>query len=1033
MDKTIINKQDEAYAQSILKKFYDSGLIPAEKKPYLTKLSMGEGPYLAIESKEGRPHYMLDAASQIATLGHGFNPSTFFGTVHYKASWTNNPYDPEFLQLLQAYKRFFAHKLKRKNITFSFTNSGAEANELAIGMAFEKRLNKNAKKILAFKGSFHGRMLLSLYSTWNPSKREPFQWEGHETKFLEYPELNDDRINREYPTNWKKFWSKDCLDTQAAKPGNWDISDDSLSDEVDCLWAIRNEFSKGEIFTILLEPMQCEGGDRYSSDRFNCALLLLAKQYGVSVVYDEVQTGFHLGREFFWHKQFNLTDEENLPLEPDFIVCAKKAQVGIVLFEDSDLIPRLSYEDQQFQVSSVIRGYIHALGLDQLQTYIHKLEDQARTKLNKLIKNYSEFIERPRVLGLSFAFDIKDQDKVNEFIAHRFEHGLLYYPAGSKTLRFRLNTAFKEKDLDFLFTQLKEIIERTFKGKTPELPLVPYSEDQKSYRYDRWDKWHQRLVSAKIGLKDKESDEFIEHELGFIGKSFRKDVELVAINKENFKNFREDIIRLEQEVYEPTRQTDIKYFETTVQSDRSVAYGLKIDHKIEAIVFAGPIELYPFERGLRRDPDFGKNNSLYMLDTTVHHRYQNYGLGKFLKYVLTLKASEKDITYLKGRNRDRLAAGMLLINLSLGAYEQFYIQEDYPDHAPHRDVIYYKQPLKWIGLEQKLFYNRINGPLSLSFHDHEFIHDQIPQMVNKICLSNFIGEQFLEELQFISNEMPEALRQTYTTSGQSECVDKLAKSILYKDPKKFTKDSYFITFEGHQFGNGSNLSRSLSNTQFFGTKNKNHTDDQHYFKTTTFPQPSAENQHELLKQLEGLIKSDSKVRGIWIEPVRQRDFQKVPLTFLEELCKLSKKYSVPLIYNETGSQQYLGSNDAYFVSNIKNLSPDMAMLFTGGQMGICFLSKEYFLSAPLMMISTWDGDQFALSQYKKAMVLIQTNKETILKMRKDQKSIHRDIQNETGKGLLLPPISLETIGKCLATRNGHQFDPVDLDFLTKTI
>ncbi len=111
----------------------------------------------------------------------------------------------------------------------------------------------------------------------------------------------------------------------------------------------------------------------------------------------------------------------------------------------------------------------------------------------------------------------------------------------------------------------------------------------------------------------------------------------------------------------------------------------------------------------------------------------------------------------------------------------------------------------------------------------------------------------------------------------------------------------------------------------------------------------------------------------------------------------------------------------------------MAMLFTGGQMGICFLSKEYFLSAPLMMISTWDGDQFALSQYKKAMVLIQTNKETILKMRKDQKSIHRDIQNETGKGLLLPPISLETIGKCLATRNGHQFDPVDLDFLTKTI
>ncbi len=1024
MDKKIINSNDELYANQILKKFYDEGLIPAEKKPYLTKLSMGDGPYLAVETKDGDPHYLLDAASQIATLGHGFNPSTFFGTLHHKASWTNNPHDSQFKSLIKAYKAFFSRKMNARDVEINFTNSGAEANELAIGLAYSRRTNKQANKILAFEGSFHGRMLLSLYSTWNPAKREAFQWEGLETNFVQYPELADDKINRVFPTQWKEYWESSAyLSKDSKMPLSWDHSDDSLQNEVESLWSIRKELLNGDIFTILIEPMQCEGGDRYSSDRFHCALALMAKQFGVTIIQDEVQTGFHLGREFFWHQQFNLTDSKGEALHPDYVICAKKAQVGIVIFDAQKDLPSLAYNDQQFQVASVIRGYIHAMGLDQLQSVICHLEDKARTRLDELIKDYSAYITRPRAKGLSFAFEIKDESKVLEFIKHRFEHGLLFYQAGAKTLRFRLNTGFKENDLDFLFNQLRSIMDRIYKGESPKLPEVSSALKNKSQKYSRWNLWHEELLATKLKIQDRNLDKFILQELAHLAESSDQKLELIEIDQSNFKTYKDDILRLENEVYEPARQTDIKYFEETAKHKKSVCYGLKINDSLEAIIFAGPMELYPFERGLRRDPDFGKENSLYMLDTTVHHKYQNYGLGKFLKYILTAKAAQKDISYIKGRNRDRLAAGMLLINLSLGAYEQFYIEEDYPDQAPHRDVVYYTQPLQWQEeLEDTgVLSNRLNSSYSINQFDKEYIKDQIPQIVNKVCLSNFVGERFLNELNYISSFIPSERRHVYTTSGQSECVDKMAKSILYKDPKSFKKESYFLTFEGHFFGNGSNLSRSLSQTQFTDT-------DTSYFNVKRLDHPTKDNATGLLKEIEALSK-DPLLKGIWIEPITQKTYQQVDLTFLSQLKTMANKNNIPLIYNETGSQQYALHEDEYFLSNDEKYTPDMTMVFLGGQMGICFLSSEYYISKPLMMISTWDGDQFALSQYCKSMQYLVDNKTTITKKRNDFNqlilSLAPKAKLQNGRGIIPSPMAYSLTKLCRKSCKGHLCDPSD--------
>ena len=60
-------------------------------------------------------------------------------------------------------------------------------------------------------------------------------------------------------------------------------------------------------------------------------------------------------------------------------------------------------------------------------------------------------MKRQEVLAFSFAFDFKKKEQVAEFIKKRFQYGLLFYPAGDKTLRFRLNLSFTESDMIFLF------------------------------------------------------------------------------------------------------------------------------------------------------------------------------------------------------------------------------------------------------------------------------------------------------------------------------------------------------------------------------------------------------------------------------------------------------------------------------------------------------------------------------------------------------------------------------------------------------
>lgn len=964
MKLPIINAEDANHGSEILKHYYANKMIPAEKKTYMTKLRDSMGPYMGIVGSDGSTHYLLDAASQIATLGHGFNPSVFFGATQFLESWMNDSTTKEFKDMRIAFQNFFTRKLNWKKTSITLVHSGAEANETALGYCYKSRVNPGANKVLAFEGSFHGRMMITLAATWNKSKREPFEWKNYLAEYVKYPELTDSNINVTFPAQWRETWNDAALKNFSI-PSEWS-NDQMIKKEVDSLISIRSQLLSKKIFAIMIEPMQCEGGDCYSSDRFHTALLLMAKTFKVPVIHDEVQTGFHLGKEFFWHRQFNLRGLSGEQLNPDYVICAKKAQIGIVL---SHQATKNIFRGEEFSVASAFRGYVHAISLDQCQSRIVELENLVIPRLNALLKKHEKHIGRPRTNGLAFAFDLFDPTLLNKFVDLRFKHGLLYYPAGSQTLRFRLNTAFGEKDLNFLFERLDSICRELFLNEAQTLPThveTDVTDANESYE------WHELLIATKLEklLGKKINSKLIFEKIEKLVTQ-KNDVKLIEISADNFLTYREAIIQLEKKVYEPARQTDIEKFEHTVLNKNSLCLGLVDNNKtLVGIAFAGPLKLYPLERGVRMDPNFEEEDSLYMLDVTIDSSLQGSGLGRGLKYALSAMALTKGIKRIQGRNRDRLAGAMININLSLGAIEQSYIKEDYPDFESHRDVFYYTTKADWkkpiIHLSRAT-----NIPLSVASLSKVFFDLQMPFAVNKVCLSNFVSEVFLSGIKEVINTLPTQLRHGYTCSGQSECVDKVAKTIWVKSSPEIKEKhiTKMMTFKNHFFGNGSALSRSLS------------LDVDPYFEVQKLPNPNELNYQDILTKVEAEFKLGTYL-AVWVEPVLQKTMEKMPYEFLRGLRTLATKYKVALVYNETASQFYRFSHKNFFASCFSEISPDAGLVYFSGQSGMAFASDDFYLEQPLMMISTWDGDEFSFNTYHHSFVNVKKNLEDYLQTTK---------------------------------------------------
>ncbi|MBR4755981.1 MAG: aminotransferase class III-fold pyridoxal phosphate-dependent enzyme [Bacteroidales bacterium] len=144
-------------------------------------------------------------------------------------------------------------------------NSGAEANENALKLA---SFHTGERRVLAFRGAFHGRTSGAVAVTDNPRIRSPFNsW--HEVTFVD---MND-------------------------------------------IAAVKEELSKGDLAGVIIEGIQGVGGIIIPDDGFMRELREVTKEAGVPLILDEVQSGCGRSGKFFAHQWAGI--------EPDIITMAK--------------------------------------------------------------------------------------------------------------------------------------------------------------------------------------------------------------------------------------------------------------------------------------------------------------------------------------------------------------------------------------------------------------------------------------------------------------------------------------------------------------------------------------------------------------------------------------------------------------------------------------------------------------------------------------------------------------------------------------
>lgn len=436
-------------------------LRPEEIHPELSKHMLVDGYDIVLNMAKSEGAYIFDSISGKKYLDFfTFFASSPVGLNHPKLL------DPEFLERI---KYAVANKPSNSDVyteemascvkTFSrvaipdylpylfFVSGGALAVENTLKTAFDWKVRKNFAKgikeekghqVIHFKDAFHGRSgyTMSLTNT-DPTKTDYFP------KF-DWPRISSPGIR--FPL------TEESIKTVAAaeKKSIAEIKQ-AIADNPD------------DIAAVILEPIQCEGGDIHFRKEFFQALRTIADENDILLILDEVQTGLGMTGKMWCHQHFDI--------EPDIIAFGKKTQVcGVLASKRIDDI-----KDNVFHTSSRINSTFGGNLLDMVRfdKYLEIIEEENLVDnagrmgtvlldgLQDLQQQFPGLISNVRGKGLLCSFDLPDTDSRNNAVSNMRKHGMIILGCGKRSIRCRprLNSTKDEIDeaLKIMHTGIKEI------------------------------------------------------------------------------------------------------------------------------------------------------------------------------------------------------------------------------------------------------------------------------------------------------------------------------------------------------------------------------------------------------------------------------------------------------------------------------------------------------------------------------------------------------------------------------------------------
>jgi len=317
-----------------------------------------------------------------------------------------------------------------------FGNSGAEAVEAAMKLA---RFHTRRDKFIAFLGGFHGRTMGALSLT----ASKAVQRRG-------FGPLVPGVFHAPYPYVY-----------QSGK-----TADECAADSIAAIERLLHTVAPPEeVAAIVFEPVQGEGGYVVPPQRFFDDLKRLAREHGILLIADEVQSG--LGRTgAMWAC-------EHFCLAPDILVTAKGLASGMPL---GAIIARAGLMDwgpgahaSTFGGNPVACAAALAT-LDLLETGL--VDNAARVGAYMLARMHEwpsrfPYVGEVRGLGLMIGVEIVEDQRTrsrahdlrDELVQMAFERGLLTLGAGENTLRLCPPLVIDVEQADYACQILEECLQ----------------------------------------------------------------------------------------------------------------------------------------------------------------------------------------------------------------------------------------------------------------------------------------------------------------------------------------------------------------------------------------------------------------------------------------------------------------------------------------------------------------------------------------------------------------------------------------------
>jgi acetylornithine/N-succinyldiaminopimelate aminotransferase len=195
------------------------------------------GGHGVISIGHSHPHYKTSITAQLDNIG-------------FYSNSVQMPIQEELAEKLAQQSGYINHKL-------FLCNSGAEANENAIKLA---SFHTGKKKVIAFKGSFHGRTAATLNVTDNHKLSAPVNTKNFPVEFVE---MNNEQ-------------------------------------------ELVDAFQSKDVSAVIIEGIQGVGGLNAPTEYFLKYIAKCCESYNAILILDEIQSGYGRTGKFFAHQHANV-------------------------------------------------------------------------------------------------------------------------------------------------------------------------------------------------------------------------------------------------------------------------------------------------------------------------------------------------------------------------------------------------------------------------------------------------------------------------------------------------------------------------------------------------------------------------------------------------------------------------------------------------------------------------------------------------------------------------------------------------------